>query len=263
MQKPLGVDYSQAQLIVDLCREANLTLAVNQNMRYDQSIRPAKRAQPRLARRPVLATIDMRAIPHWMPWQQRQGWVTLRIMSIHHLDAFRFLFGDPVRVFASIRPDPRTAEVRARRRHLPLHPGIRQRPALHVVGRRLGGPGPGRVRTGDRHPLARRRDRRPRPRHHRLARLPAPTPSTLDFTRRPTARLLAFDRAGKKSGFPTPSRHHGRALCALEENRGADDQRTRQPQDDGPRRCLLFVRQIAPRGVTAGNHARDVRIEQQ
>ena len=45
-----------------------------------------------------------------MPWQERQGWVTLRIMSIHHLDAFRFLFGDPVRVFASIRPDPRTGK---------------------------------------------------------------------------------------------------------------------------------------------------------
>jgi predicted dehydrogenase len=59
---------------------------------------------------PVLATIDMRAIPHWMPWQQRQGWVTLRIMSIHHLDTFRFLFGDPVRVFASVREDPRTAK---------------------------------------------------------------------------------------------------------------------------------------------------------
>jgi predicted dehydrogenase len=50
----------------------------------------------------------MRAIPHWMPWQQRQGWVTLRIMSIHHLDTFRYWFGDPVRVFASVRPDPRT-----------------------------------------------------------------------------------------------------------------------------------------------------------
>ena len=51
----------------------------------------------------------MRAIPHWMPWQQRQGWLTLRIMSVHHLDALRFLFGEPARVFASVRPDPRTA----------------------------------------------------------------------------------------------------------------------------------------------------------
>lgn len=31
-------------------------------------------------------------------------------MSIHHLDAFRYLFGDPRRVLASMRPDPRTAK---------------------------------------------------------------------------------------------------------------------------------------------------------
>jgi len=29
-------------------------------------------------------------------------------MSIHHLDVFRFLFGDPERILASTRPDPRT-----------------------------------------------------------------------------------------------------------------------------------------------------------
>jgi hypothetical protein len=109
-QKPLGVSYPQAKEIVRMCREAGVVLAVNQNMRYDQSVRAAKSL---LARRllgdPVLATIDMRAIPHWMPWQERQGWVTLRIMSIHHLDTFRFWLGEPVRVFASVRPDPRTA----------------------------------------------------------------------------------------------------------------------------------------------------------
>jgi predicted dehydrogenase len=110
-QKPLGVDYRQAVEIVRLCRQAGITLAVNQNMRYDQSIRACKSLLDQaLLGEPVLATIDMRAIPHWMPWQERQGWVTLRIMSIHHLDAFRYLFGDPVRVFASVRPDPRTAK---------------------------------------------------------------------------------------------------------------------------------------------------------
>lgn len=110
-QKPLGVDYNQALEIVELCERAGITLAVNQNMRYDQSIRACKCLLDRqYLGEPILATIDMRAIPHWMPWQQRQGWVTLRIMSIHHLDAFRFLFGDPVRVFASVRSDPRTAK---------------------------------------------------------------------------------------------------------------------------------------------------------
>jgi predicted dehydrogenase len=110
-QKPLGVSFAQAQEIVALCRQAGITLAVNQNMRYDQSIRACRSLLERgELGTPVLATIEMRAIPHWMPWQQRQGWVTLRIMSIHHLDAFRFLFGNPERVFASVRPDPRTAQ---------------------------------------------------------------------------------------------------------------------------------------------------------
>ena len=111
-QKPLGMDYAEAREIVGLCEQAGITLAVNQNMRYDQSIRACKDLLNRgLLGDPVLATIDMRAIPHWMPWQQRLGWVTLRIMSIHHLDTFRFLFGDPVRVFASVRSDPRTSKL--------------------------------------------------------------------------------------------------------------------------------------------------------
>jgi predicted dehydrogenase len=110
-QKPLGVNFAEAKEIVRICQRAKIMLAVNQNMRYDQSIRACKSLLDQGALgQPVLATIDMRAIPHWMPWQERQGWVTLRIMSIHHLDSFRFLFGDPVRVFASIRPDPRTAK---------------------------------------------------------------------------------------------------------------------------------------------------------
>ncbi len=109
-QKPLGMDYAEARQIVELCAEAGVKLAVNQNMRYDQSVRACKTLLTRgELGEPVLATIEMRAIPHWMPWQQRLGWVTLRIMSIHHLDAFRFWFGTPRRVFASARPDPRTA----------------------------------------------------------------------------------------------------------------------------------------------------------
>ncbi len=108
-QKPLGMDYAQAVEIVRICHDAGVVLSVNQNMRYDQSVRACRSLLERGdLGEPVLATIDMRAIPHWMPWQQRLGWLTLRIMSIHHLDTFRYWFGDPVRVFASTRPDPRT-----------------------------------------------------------------------------------------------------------------------------------------------------------
>jgi predicted dehydrogenase len=108
-QKPLALDYQQALGLVQACDAAGLKLGVNQNMRYDQSVRALKTLLNRsYLGEPVLATIEMRAIPHWMPWQEALGWLTLRVMSIHHLDTFRYWFGDPERVFCSVRPDPRT-----------------------------------------------------------------------------------------------------------------------------------------------------------
>ncbi|MCS6977476.1 MAG: Gfo/Idh/MocA family oxidoreductase [Gemmatales bacterium] len=108
-QKPLAMSYAEGKRIVEMCRQAGITLAVNHNMRYDQSVRAAKD----LLRRgwlgePVLATIDMRAIPHWMPWAQGQRSLSTFIMTIHHLDTFRYWLGTPDRVLASTRPDPRT-----------------------------------------------------------------------------------------------------------------------------------------------------------
>lgn len=108
-QKPLATTYAEARELVRLCEQAGITLAVNQNMRYDQSVRAARTL---LARgdlgEPVLATIEMRAIPHWMSWAERYRRLTLLIMSIHHLDTFRYWFGDPEGVYASARTDPRT-----------------------------------------------------------------------------------------------------------------------------------------------------------
>jgi predicted dehydrogenase len=108
-QKPLGMNYAEAREAVKACEDAEIVLAVNQNMRYDQSVRAGKTLlENGTIGEPVLATIDMRGIPHWMPWQADMGWVTLRIMSIHHLDCFRYWFGNPERIFCSVRPDPRT-----------------------------------------------------------------------------------------------------------------------------------------------------------
>jgi len=110
-QKPLAGDFPTAARLVRRCREAGIRLVVNQNMRYDHAVRACGDLLTRgVLGEPVLATIEMRAIPHWMPWQERQGWVTLRIMSIHHFDTFRGWFGSPRRVFTSVRSDPRTAE---------------------------------------------------------------------------------------------------------------------------------------------------------
>jgi len=108
-QKPLAMSYREAKECVELCARAGITLAVNQNMRYDQSVRALKDVLGRgWLGEPVLGTIEMRAIPHWMPWSQQLPSLSTFIMSIHHLDTFRYWFGTPDRVLASTRPDPRT-----------------------------------------------------------------------------------------------------------------------------------------------------------
>src|SRR4026207_473458 len=57
-QKPLGMDYAEAAQIVCACEEAGITLAVNQNMRYDQSVRGGKALlETGIIGEPVLATI--------------------------------------------------------------------------------------------------------------------------------------------------------------------------------------------------------------
>jgi hypothetical protein len=108
--KPLGLSYLDALEAVECCERAGIQLSVNQNMRYDPSVYAAGTLlREGFFGTPVFATIDMRAVPHWQPWQAGTGSASLWIMSIHHLDCMRFWFGDPERVFCSSRPDPRTA----------------------------------------------------------------------------------------------------------------------------------------------------------
>ena len=108
-QKPLAVNYREAEKIVELCRSRGLPLAVNQNMRYDQSIRALKTILTRgYLGTPVLATIEMRAVPHWQAWLRDYQRLTLLNMSVHHIDSFRYLFGNPSSIFVSARTDPRT-----------------------------------------------------------------------------------------------------------------------------------------------------------
>lgn len=108
-QKPLAMSTREARQLVECCRDAGIILAVNQNMRFDQSVRAAKDLITRgWLGEIVLATIEMRAIPHWMPWSESLPSLSTFVMSIHHLDTFRYWLGTPDRVLASTRPDPRT-----------------------------------------------------------------------------------------------------------------------------------------------------------
>lgn len=102
-QKPLAVDLATAQRVVAEAEGAGVTLAVNQNMRYDRSIRAAKAFLDAGRFGSVLfAQINMHAPVTFMEYARSYARKGMLIMSIHHLDAFRFLFGDPERVIATV-----------------------------------------------------------------------------------------------------------------------------------------------------------------
>jgi predicted dehydrogenase len=108
-QKPLAMDFAEAQRLAEEADDAGKIISVNQNMRFDQSMRVLRQILDRGSLgEPVIATIEMRAIPHWQPFLRQYDRLTLLNMSIHHLDVLRFLFGDPTEIFTAVRPDPRT-----------------------------------------------------------------------------------------------------------------------------------------------------------
>ena len=103
------MDFWLAKALVEEAAATDKVLSVNQNMRFDQSMRVLKQLlQGNELGTPVLGTIEMRAIPHWQPFLASYHRLTLLNMSIHHLDVLRFLFGDPVEIYTAVRRDPRT-----------------------------------------------------------------------------------------------------------------------------------------------------------
>jgi predicted dehydrogenase len=110
VQKPMAMDHTEAQRLVAEAAAAGKALSVNQNMRFDQSMRALKQLLERhVLGAPVFASIEMRAIPHWQPFLQEYDRLTLLNMSIHHLDVLRFLFGEVRQITTSVRDDPRTS----------------------------------------------------------------------------------------------------------------------------------------------------------
>ncbi|MGI8973782.1 MAG: Gfo/Idh/MocA family protein [Gaiella sp.] len=106
-QKPVAFTLDETIELVRLCDDAGVKLGVNHNMRYDQSMRVLKSLlDGGVLGDAVVAEIVMNARPHWQEFIKPYGRIALLNMSIHHLDAFRYLFGDPERILASVRDDP-------------------------------------------------------------------------------------------------------------------------------------------------------------
>ncbi|GAA5031119.1 Gfo/Idh/MocA family protein [Microbacterium fluvii] len=108
-QKPLALTLEEAASLRDEAAAAGKLLSVNQNMRFDQSIRVLSQILDRGdLGEVVFAQINMNAIPHWQSFLEGYDRLTLANMSVHHLDALRFLFGDPEEIHTVTRTDPRT-----------------------------------------------------------------------------------------------------------------------------------------------------------
>ncbi|BDV31446.1 Gfo/Idh/MocA family protein [Microbacterium terricola] len=108
-QKPLALTLEEAAALRDEAAAAGKVLSVNQNMRFDQSIRVLRQIlDGGELGEVVFATINMHAIPHWQTFLEGYDRLTLANMSVHHLDALRFLFGEPEEIYTATRTDPRT-----------------------------------------------------------------------------------------------------------------------------------------------------------
>ena len=102
-QKPLSDQFSRAVELTERAREANVKLAVNQQMRWDQAIRASRD----FIRRgwlgdPTGGGIWVSINTGWKawPWLVESDHLDFMYHSIHYFDAIRSLFGDPDRVSA-------------------------------------------------------------------------------------------------------------------------------------------------------------------
>jgi predicted dehydrogenase len=108
-QKPLSLTLKDAIELREAAKQAGKILSVNQNMRYDQSMRVLKQIlDKKELGELVFAEINMHAIPHWQTFLEDYDRLTLANMSVHHLDVLRYLFGEATEIFTVARQDPRT-----------------------------------------------------------------------------------------------------------------------------------------------------------
>lgn len=125
-QKPLAVEFSAAERLCERVLEAGVTAAVNQQMRWEKSIRTVSEllAEGELGT-PLRAAIEVNIETDWSNW----GWMLesprLEVLfhSIHYLDAMRYLFGDPVGVASTMARVPdQAADGETRTHHLLEYP---------------------------------------------------------------------------------------------------------------------------------------------
>ncbi len=110
LQKPMANTLEDATAIVAAAERAGVKLAINQNGRWDPAIQACRALLDRgVFGQLITASIEMRTRQPWQEyWKDDANYPRLMLlgMSIHHLDQFRYLFGEPLEITAHLARYP-------------------------------------------------------------------------------------------------------------------------------------------------------------
>lgn len=108
-QKPFCTSLDEAREVTELCRGAGVRLMINENFRWQAWYRKAKELLDQGALgEPFLAVIQKRVrmtlpqFDHAQAYLAEMPQLILYEVGTHYLDTFRFLFGEPDKVFARL-----------------------------------------------------------------------------------------------------------------------------------------------------------------
>ncbi|MFP8953475.1 Gfo/Idh/MocA family protein [Natrialbaceae archaeon A-arb3/5] len=125
-QKPLALEFDDATAIRDAIDEAGVVAAVNQQMRWEKSIRATNELlENGDLGTPLRGTIEVNIETDWSNWEWMLTSPRFEVFfhSIHYLDAMRSLFGDPDGVYSQMAQVPdQAADAETRTTHTLTYP---------------------------------------------------------------------------------------------------------------------------------------------
>lgn len=107
-QKPMALNLAEAKRMIQACKDAGVTLMINENWRWRSWFRRIKTLLDQGAVGEIVYAYILSHDSSWLPDRQkdRGHWflgmdrALLMEWGIHHIDLLRFLFGDPQTVYA-------------------------------------------------------------------------------------------------------------------------------------------------------------------
>lgn len=118
IQKPMGNDLGQAEIILDLCRKKQLVAGINFQLRHAPYIKAAKK----IIDSGVIGELHdidvrMNVYTPWHLWDflYKLPRVEIQYHSIHYIDMIRYFFGTPENVLAKTTKHPNVKELSSAR----------------------------------------------------------------------------------------------------------------------------------------------------